>query len=211
LSLDQHSSHQDENEPPADDYPAWLKRGLIDGDLPWSAALDVDLPAFLAQYTLHDSLWLGIWTSSIETVAVIRWDTFWHRDVLPYPSSLVANWPILLIQFELVYQVAILTTRAVDMLRDESIASAESQLVDAEQREALLTLSLELKKLPDDMRELYLDGELFHTILRGADYRNIHIYHKPRVRILCMNRAGDTVGVPWPKPPVRPIAPADGG
>jgi hypothetical protein len=41
-------------------YPNWLRKGLIEDDLPWDKKADIDLKEFCAKYTLHDSFWVGI-------------------------------------------------------------------------------------------------------------------------------------------------------
>ena len=83
-------------------YPQWLARGVVLGEIPWEAGARTTMARFLAEFTLHDSCWISLVTDPAyegAAVAVIRWDTFWTDGRVPFPGSVVAEWPILLIRF----------------------------------------------------------------------------------------------------------------
>jgi hypothetical protein len=183
--------------PEPDYYPAWLSRSLLETTLPWQAAQTASMPEFLKKYSLHDSPWIGFWFGALETVAAIRWDTIWNQDVIPFPGSQVAEWPILLIRFERVYQYLVAGNWSEnEFLVGEGIAAAESTLLDAQQREAMLNLSLQMKGFSDDARLQYLDESLHHTVFTGTYYRHVHLFHGGETRFLCLTPAGEVIPIP---------------
>ena len=86
-------------------YPDRLGGDLLGGGLPWEAAVEATMPTFLSRYTLHDSLWIGLYLQpKVEAVTLVRWDTYWTDGGLPSAGDAVADWPVLLVRFERVYQ-----------------------------------------------------------------------------------------------------------
>lgn len=180
-----------------DYYPAWLSDCILNDTFPWQAAHTVSMPDFLAQYTLHDSPWIGFWFGNGEPMAVIRWDTFWQQERLSFPGSEVAQWPILVIKFARVYQYLIAGKwDAEEVVLGEQIALAESYRLEDYQREALLAASFQLKGFSDDCREQFLDETLHHTLFTGTYRHPIHLLHGGKVQVLCLNRAGEVLPIP---------------
>ena len=67
--------------PPATEpLPDWLCQQLVQGTLPWDAALSY--PEFCDRYTLCDSHWLGLFQLTNQAIACIRWDLLWIPDQL---------------------------------------------------------------------------------------------------------------------------------
>ncbi len=65
------------------DYPGWMYRALVEDDLPWKYAKTMEFNEFTANYTLHDSHWVGIFYDVAYTQSatlVILWDEFWLPD-----------------------------------------------------------------------------------------------------------------------------------
>jgi hypothetical protein len=55
-------------------YPDWLGRDLLAGTLPWELGLPSSLDTFLDRFTLHDSLWVGLFTEPERNATLIlRW------------------------------------------------------------------------------------------------------------------------------------------
>jgi len=103
-----------------DYYPRWLGPAVVAGQAPWPQALRFTWGQFLTSYTLHDSLWLGLYLESgQEGLLAIRWDTYWTNGRVPFPGSTVATWPILLCRLTQLAQVQI-------ALAEDGIADAES-------------------------------------------------------------------------------------
>jgi hypothetical protein len=103
-----------------DHYPDWLGRDLVAGNLPWSEGVASSLPAFLDRYTLHDSYWIGLYAEPGRCATLLlRWDTFWTQGEVPFPGSLVAEWPLLAVRFDAL-------DRSEVRLRDHGLASALS-------------------------------------------------------------------------------------
>ena len=62
------------------DYPNWMYRALIEDDLPWENARQMEFQEFHNTYTLHDSHWIGIFHNVAyeqSLTMVILWDEFW--------------------------------------------------------------------------------------------------------------------------------------
>ncbi|HPH96121.1 MAG TPA: hypothetical protein PKW33_05440 [Anaerolineaceae bacterium] len=178
-------------------YPEWLGQKLVAEDFPWHEGQSISLPAFLSRYPVHDSPWIGYWTGSQSTVIVLRWDTCWCSDRVPFPGSQVAEWPILLINFSQVYQfMTVCRLWEEDFELGEVIESAESRHLDPVEREALLAASLGLPFLPDGCREAYLDNMLHYSVFNGVYRKQFHILHSGETSVLCLNRAGEILAIP---------------
>src|SRR6185312_6677969 len=83
-------------------YPEWLGSRLIDDAFDWEIALETTVEAFLEQYTLHDSSWIGFHLQVDQAgagLAIIRFDAFWTDGRIPHPSAVVEEWPILVVRF----------------------------------------------------------------------------------------------------------------
>lgn len=64
-------------------YPTWLYVSLVEDTLPWPLSAEWTFEEFAAQYTLHDSYWVGIFhdVAYDDTVTLaIVWDTVWLPD-----------------------------------------------------------------------------------------------------------------------------------
>ena len=84
--------------------PANLAVQLMEGSLPWDRSTQLHIDTFLRLYTLHDSYWIGMhancgWDDA--AIAVIRFDPVWNSSV-SFPTSLVADWPLLFLRFSCV-------------------------------------------------------------------------------------------------------------
>jgi hypothetical protein len=171
----------------SDYYPKWLQHGVMMGDLPWDKAHKISMSDFLAQYTLHDSYWIGLWAVPGEApVAVMRWDRVWLGGRIPYPSD-----PILLIEFSHVDQLLISTSQS-----DGCIASATSRMVSAAERYALLSLATGRTDLSDTQLEYLLDPTLHHTVITGLLGDEVHVFHRAEVAVLCLDQDGEVILLP---------------
>jgi len=117
-------------------FPNWIARGLREGTLPWDIAQTTTMSQFLGQYTLHDSCWIDLQIVPQEAaIAVIRWDTIWCMDRVPFPGGYMNEWPILLIRFARMYRVvtdatwSLLGVRRLPGSVDNGIAEAETHLL----------------------------------------------------------------------------------
>ncbi len=59
-------------------YPQWLGDALLRQTLSWDTGLSVPITVFLRSYTLHDSIWEGLWVEPAygDAIAIIRWDSY---------------------------------------------------------------------------------------------------------------------------------------
>jgi hypothetical protein len=142
------------------------------------------MPTFLSRYTLHDSLWIGLYLQpKAEAVALVRWDTYWTDGGLPSAGDAVADWPVLLVRFERVYQT--FTTYPGPEEREtlsglpETISDATSAALRPSERESMLDTIL---RAPGGGRVLRLfarrhaapDHHLARVPLVGRDLARRH-------------------------------------
>jgi hypothetical protein len=184
-------------------YPAWLGDALVRGSLPWDQGLSVLMPRFLHEYTLHDSVWEGLWVEPAfgEATAVIRWDSFWSEGRIPYPEGeydLEGGWPLLLIRFQHVYQVlATQTTFAEPQEFPDVIMEAHSKHIPQDEREGLLTEGLRQPFSTDDSLLYLLDDTLYETQIVGLpNQRKTRMLHGGPVLLLSFNPAGELIPIP---------------
>ncbi len=182
-------------------YPARLGGDLLGGGLPWEAALEATMPNFLSRYTLQDSLWIGLYLQpKAEAVALVRWDTYWTDGGLPSAGNAVADWPVLLVRFERVYQT--FTTYPGPEEREtlsglpETISDATSAALRPSERESLLDTILRARQEADAFSDFLLDDTLHRTTISPVYRSWVEIWHGGVTRFLCLDASGETVPIP---------------
>jgi hypothetical protein len=63
-----------------DDIPEWMYESVIENILPWDKSVRLEIESFLAQYTLHDSYWIGVYSDIAyenTSILIINWDPAW--------------------------------------------------------------------------------------------------------------------------------------
>ena len=156
-----------------DYYPAWLAPGLLHDNFAWEAGVRSTLPAFLAEYTLHDSSWIGLTTDPTyqgSATAVIRFDAFWTEGRVPFPGSLVAEWPILLIRFERLQSLAFVGL-------EQDIGGISRTITMAVSRE-----------LPG--------GGVHETVIEDVHGGQVTLRHAPPVTLLLFSREQQVLDLP---------------
>jgi hypothetical protein len=161
------------------------------------------MPHFLQEYTLHDSVWEGLWVAPAngEATAVMRWDSFWSEGRIPYPEGeydLEGGWPLLLIRFQHVYQI-VATPTTFDEQREfpDVIMGAISRNFSQDERERLLTEGLRQPFLTDDSLLHLLDETLHQTQIIGIpEQRKTEILHGGAVLLLCFKPTGEVISIP---------------
>lgn len=178
-------------------YPSWLGQDLINGTIAWDQAAKVELPTFLATYTLHDSYWIGLYLQpNQETVAVITWDTFWTQGRVPYPDPKTVTGPILLIRFERVYQTRIHYPGGTQEGWFTTIADATSERLLAEQREQMLELALRQPGELEQSNEHLFDETLHHTTIFAILGSQVDILHAAETYLLCLTSEREVLPIP---------------
>jgi hypothetical protein len=84
-------------------YPKWLYEAIVEDYLPWAKAKNCSYGGFSEKYTLHDSIWVGLFSDvSYENnaILVILWDAVWLPDEVAESTSKVDEWPFLFIKTE---------------------------------------------------------------------------------------------------------------
>ena len=153
-------------------YPQWLGPRLLEDSFTWGEALTTSLPAFGEQYTFHDSVWIGLHLHLDLTggaTAIIRLDSFWTEGKVPHPGSLVAEWPILLVRFSDVGAVRLSGFVGSDW---------SSRTIDA-------------SETTDSTAGRHRTS--FDDIYSGR----VEIDHAPPVQILCFDRSGEALKLPF--------------
>lgn len=79
----------------------WLYEAVIRDTLPWGEAKGCSFREFSEKYTLHDSVWVGVFYDVAyddSAVLAIIWDAVWLPDELAQSTSVVGEWPLLFIK-----------------------------------------------------------------------------------------------------------------
>src|SRR5512145_2928691 len=152
----------------------------------WQQAQTSSMRRFLAEYSLHDSQWLGLETEIHgEAVALVDWDLVWvnwevqridiPRVTLPNGGVTWASPAYLAIQFTRLYYMATAHRQGVEDFVYLTLDGAETQPVSAEQREKFLGFMLEV--LGEKYAEFALDEFLHRTMITGGLGDSIALYH----------------------------------
>lgn len=84
-------------------YPKWLYEAIVEDFLPWEKAQTLSYKEFSDKYTLHDSIWIGLFANvTYEDTAILSiiWDAVWLPDEIAESTSEVMNDPFLFIKLE---------------------------------------------------------------------------------------------------------------
>ena len=79
----------------------WLYGAVIRDTLPWGEGKGYSFQEFSEKYTLHDSIWVGVFYDVAyedSAVLAIIWDAVWLPDELTQSTSAVGEWPLLFIK-----------------------------------------------------------------------------------------------------------------
>lgn len=87
--------------------PSWFYEALIEDSFPWADGVAMSFEEFAQQYTLHDSYWIGAFLNiayePTATLAIV-WDAVWLPNRVKESTSIMEDWPYLLIQLSGVEQ-----------------------------------------------------------------------------------------------------------
>lgn len=89
-------------------FPDWLYESIIEDFFPWESAREYSYEEFSQKYTLHDSIWIGLFaniTYEDEAVLAIIWDSCWLPDEIAKSTSEVVEYPFLFIKLEKITQI----------------------------------------------------------------------------------------------------------
>jgi len=90
--------------------PTWLSGALFEDAIDWGAVDPVDPLQFRQFVTLHDSGQVAVLIDSAVDgyiQVVVRWDTYWNKDILPYPGDDADDWPFLIVRIDGVSKIEI--------------------------------------------------------------------------------------------------------
>ena len=173
-------------------FPDWLRQGLIENSFPWERSYEHQLSTFLEKYTLHDSLWIGVWVRpDFGAVAAIRWEVAWNEgieyegDENPSP----ADYPILLVWFHASWaqQPPAGWRGQVDFFGPMGVVAASTRPID--QPGWGLSVTLGAMRGPTS-------GIAVETTVENRAGVSVTIEHNTRVSILCMSRNGNVISIP---------------
>jgi hypothetical protein len=175
-----------------DYYPNWLGQDLINDNFDWQESLKTTMPLFLAEYTLHDSYWIGIYAQpDRKTTAAIRFDTYWSNGRIFFPGSSVADWPILLVRFPRAYSIYLN-----GLEEGETISGATSDRVDSMRLEQMPEHRILANPRPGIVKEYLLDEDLHRTVFEDIYGGQVDIWHSAEVNLLCFNRQKESLSIP---------------
>ena len=173
-------------------YPSWLGQDLINDNFDWQQSLKTTMPAFLAEYTLHDSYWIGLYVQpNRKIIAVIRFDTYWSKGRVFFPGSFVADWPILLVRFARAFRIDLN-----GLEEGETIGNATSIRLDSSQREQMLEREISRSADVDILGEYILDEDLHRTLFEDIYGGQVDVWHSAEVNLLCFNRQKESLLLP---------------
>ena len=81
----------------------------MEDTLPWNEAKECSFQEFSEKYTLHDSVWVGLFYDVAyenNVILTIIWDAVWLPDEIAQSTSVVAEWPLLFIKIGDVLRVS---------------------------------------------------------------------------------------------------------
>jgi len=126
-----------------------LAHRVLEGYLPWDRAVEIHIDAFLERYTLHDSMWVGLFTDCGQedaAFAVIILDPVWNPSVST-PTSICADWPLLFLRFKSVSAIQLSgftdiggTQRGISSVDVEHLSDEEVKTVFADHYGALVSV-----------------------------------------------------------------------
>lgn len=112
----------------------WLYGAVVREALPWGVGREYSFGEFSEKYTLHDSVWVGVFYDvAYEDSAVLAfvWDAVWLPDELARSTSVVADWPLLFIKVGGASQVSAGGYKDVGGIQ-RGVAGAEVETVDGQ-------------------------------------------------------------------------------
>ncbi|HEV2798897.1 MAG TPA: hypothetical protein VGW12_00270 [Pyrinomonadaceae bacterium] len=92
----------------------WVYREVVEDTLPWSEAKEYSFQQFSEKYTLHDSVWIGLFYDVAyenNVILAIIWDAVWLPDEIARSTSIVAEWPLLFVNIEGLHRFLLLATK----------------------------------------------------------------------------------------------------
>jgi hypothetical protein len=90
-------------------HPGWFYELLVEDSFPWSDGVTMSFEVFDQKYTLHDSYWIGAFLNIAYEPTVtlaVMWDAVWLPDMIKASTSIVDDWPYLLIQLSGVEEIS---------------------------------------------------------------------------------------------------------
>lgn len=124
-----------------DDYPVWLGDYLINDKFPWHKGLNTSFQEFQKKYTLHDSYLISLYYDMCDTasgIIAIHWDAVWLPDSIALSTSIVAEYPFLLIKIGEVREVS---TSGYFNLKDGYFTIYNAQIESIDKRQLLIISS----------------------------------------------------------------------
>jgi hypothetical protein len=89
-------------------FPAWQHTSIIEDSLPWESGKTYSYPEFKEKYTLHDSSWIGLFSSiryENSAILALLWDAHWIPDEIFESTGMVTEWPFLFIKLESLVEI----------------------------------------------------------------------------------------------------------
>lgn len=91
------------------EHSDWVYREIVKDTLPWGEGKEYSFRQFSEKYTLHDSVWVGLFYDVAyenNIILTIIWDAVWLPDEIARSTSTVAEWPLLFVRVEDVSRVS---------------------------------------------------------------------------------------------------------
>jgi hypothetical protein len=149
--------------------PDKIAKDIIAEAVNWNEGREFRMADFLRQYTLHDSHWFGLFGDTAWSggaTAIIGFDPIWNNVGL-VPTSLCADWPILLIRFPGIVSI--------NIAKYDDIGGLQRGISGTESEEVAQGLTM--------------------TLLTDHYGGEVTIVHQDPVKVLCFSSSGEPINL----------------
>jgi hypothetical protein len=154
------------------------------------------MPAFLEEYTLHDSYFEGMWYDSYGMgFVVFRLDSIWFTDMTKTPEHAVDVDQVtyLCVFLNPFFQMIV---GGQDYATDKTIGVVTSEYVEDHEKVDWLDFLLKQRGVTENTTDYVLDSRLCRTKIEGIYNNNTYLFHGELVHMWCFDFEGKLVRLP---------------
>jgi hypothetical protein len=179
-------------------FPLYIQQLLFNyqDEEVWGKAQITTMPAFLEEYTLHDSYFEGMWYDSYGMgFVVFRLDHIWFAEWSKTPKHAVdvVRVAYLCVFLNPFFQMIV---SGQDYATDKTIGVVTSQYVEDHEKMEWLDFLLKQCGVAENTTDYVLDSRLCRTKIEGIYTNNTYLFHGEIVRTWCFDFEGKLVRLP---------------
>lgn len=121
-------------------FPDWLHEAIVEDFLPWESAKNYSYEEFSEKYTLHDSLWIGLFANiTYEDTAILAiiWDAVWLPDEIAESTADVLKYPFLFIKLKRIKQILTRNYKDIGNIQ-RGISNAEFSILEDDKKSLII-------------------------------------------------------------------------